>query len=134
MTTVRGKPRLQFRAKDRWYVPDPSKAVDVEAIRNKRLLQEFWELCDQAGIARRKPGDPNQPALPISIPITAKKPGRKKLKEVRSEAVRLGFKECFAAKDYATILAIAHHLPDNVIEEDEQLQMMHDMAEMRAEA
>ena len=38
-----------------------------------------------------------------------------------------------AAKDYATILAIAAHLPDNVIEEDEQLQMMHDMAEMRAQ-
>ena len=125
--------RLQFRAKDRWYVPDPSKAMDVEKIRNKRLLQEFWELCDQAGIARPKPGDPNQAALPISIPITAKKTGRKKLKEVRSEAVRLGFRECFAAKDYGTILAIAHHLPDNVIEEDEQLQMMHDMAVMRTE-
>jgi hypothetical protein len=125
--------RLQFRAKDRWYVPDPGKAVDVEKIRNKRLLQEFWELCDQAGIARPKPGDPNQPSLPMPTPVTAKKTGRKKLKEVRSEAVRLGFRECFAAKDYGTILAIAHHLPDNVIEEDEQLQMMHDMAVMRTE-
>lgn len=126
--------RLQNRAKDRWYVPDPSKAMDVEKLRNKRLLQEFWDLCDQAGIARPKPGDANQPTLPISTPVAIKKAGRKKLKEVRSEAVRLGFKECFAAKDYATILAIAHHLPDNVIEEDEQLQMMHDMAVMRTEA
>lgn len=125
--------RLQARAKDRWYVPDPSKAMDVEKIRNKRLLQEFWELCDQAGIARPKPGDPNQARLPISTPVTAKKTGRKKLKEVRSEAVRLGFRECFAAKDYGTILAIAEHLPNNVIEEDEQLQMMHDMAVMRTE-
>jgi hypothetical protein len=47
--------------------------------------------------------------------------------------VRTGFKECFARKDYGTILAIAQHLPDNVIEEDEQLQMIHDMAEMRAQ-
>lgn len=125
--------RLQNRAKDRWYVPDPNKAVDVEKLRNKRLLQEFWDLCDQAGIARPKPGDANQPTLPIPTPVATKKTGRKKLKEVRSEAVRLGFKECFAAKDYATILAIAHHLPDNVIEEDEQLQMMHDMAVMRTE-
>ena len=125
--------RLQFRAKDRWYVPDPGKAVDVEKIRNKRLLQEFWELCDQAGIARPKPGEPNRPSLPISTPVTAKKTGLKKLKEVRSEAVRLGFRDCFAAKDYGTILAIAHHLPDNVVEEDEQLQMMHDMAVMRTE-
>lgn len=44
----------------------------------------------------------------------------------------LFFKECFAAKDYATILALAAHLPNNVIEEDEQLQMIFDMAEMRA--
>ena len=124
--------RLKNRAKDRWYVPDPGKAVDVEAIRNKRLMQEFWELCDQAGIARPTAADPNQRALPISTP-DAKKTGRKKLKEVRTESVRAGFKDRFAAQDYVTILAISEHLPTNVIEEDEQLQMIHDMAEMRAE-
>ena len=124
--------QLQAKGKDRWFVPDPAKAVDVEAIRNKRLLQEFWDLCTEAGIAR--PSGPSaQRTLPLPIPATVKKTGRKKLKEVRTEAVRLGFKECFASKDYSTILAIAHHLPDNVIEEDEQLQMMHDMAEMRAQ-
>ena len=52
---------------------------------------------------------------------------------IRSEAIRFGFKECFAAKDYATILALSATLPANVIEEDEQLQMIHDMAEMRSE-
>ena len=134
---LRGLPkddtRLQARGKDRWYVPDPAKAVDVEAIRNKRLLQEFWELCDQAGISRPNPQDPSQPTLAISTPVANKKGGRKKLKEVRTEAIRIGFKECFGAKNYATILAIADHLPDNVIEEDEQLQMIHDMAEMRSE-
>jgi len=124
--------RLQARARDRWYVPDPAKAVDVEAVRNKRLLQEFWDLCTEAGISR--PSGPSaQQTLPLVTPTAVKKTGRKKLKEVRTEAVRLGFKECFGAKDYATILAIAAHLPDNVIEEDEQLQMMHDMAEMRAQ-
>ncbi len=125
--------RLQARAKDRWYVPDPAKAVDVEAIRNKRLLEEFWALCDDAGIARPKVGDANQPALSIAMPTAVKRGSRKKVKEVRTEAVRTGFKECFARKDYGTILAIAQHLPDNVIEEDEQLQMIHDMAEMRAQ-
>jgi hypothetical protein len=134
---LRGLPkddaRLQSRGQDRWYVPDPAKAVDVEAIRNKRLLQEFWELCDQAGINRPNPQDPSQPTLAISTPVASKKGGRKKLKEVRTEAIRIGFKECFGAKNYATILAIADHLPDNVIEEDEQLQMIHDMAEMRSE-
>ncbi len=125
--------RLKSRAKDRWFVPDSAKAVDVEAIRNKRLMQEFWELCDASGIAKPTPNNPNQPSLPLTIPVTAKKSGRKKLKEVRTEAVRLGFKECFAAKDYATILALSATLPPNVIEEDEQLQMIHDMAEMRSE-
>ena len=124
--------RLRARAKDRWFVPDPAKAVDVEAVRNKRLLQEFWDLCTEAGISRPS-GSSAQQSLPLVIPTAVKKTGRKKLKEVRTEVVRLGFKECFGAKDYATILAIAHHLPDNVIEEDEQLQMMHDMAEMRAQ-
>lgn len=125
--------RLKARAKDRWFVPDSAKAVDVEAIRNKRLMQEFWELCDASGIAKPTPNNPNQPSLPLTIPVAAKKAGRKKLKEVRTEAVRLGFKECFAAKDYATILALSATLPANVIEEDEQLQMIHDMAEMRSE-
>jgi DNA modification methylase len=125
--------RLRSRAKDRWYVPDPAKAVDVESIRNKRLLHEFWSLCDEAGVARPGPAGSNQPSLPLVLPA-AKKAGRKKLKEVRTEAVRLGFKECFAAKDYATILHLAAHLPENVIEEDEQLQMIFDMAEMRAGA
>jgi hypothetical protein len=122
--------RLQARAKDRWFVPDPAKAVDVEAVRNKRLLQEFWELCTTAGIARPS-GPTAQRILPLATSATTKKSGRRKLKEVRTEAVRLGFQECFKVKDYSTILAIAEHLPANVIEEDEQLQMMHDMAEMR---
>ena len=125
--------RLKSRAKDRWFVPDSAKAVDVEAIRNKRLRKEFWELCDASGVSKPTPNNPNQPALPLTIPATAKKTGRKKLKEVRTEAVRLGFMECFAAKDYATILALSATLPANVIEEDEQLQMIHDMAEMRSE-
>jgi hypothetical protein len=124
--------RLQARAKDRWFVPDPAKAIDREEVRNKQLRKEFWDLCAEAGISRPS-GPSDQRTLPLVTPTTVKKAGRKKLKEVRTEAVRLGFKECFAAKDYATILAIANHLPDNVIEEDEQLQMMHDMAEMRAQ-
>jgi 16S rRNA G966 N2-methylase RsmD len=124
---------LQSRAKDRWYVPDPGKAVDVEAVRNKRLLAEFWDLCAQAGINRPASEQSDQGRLPFPAAAPAKKGARKKLKEVRTEAVRLGFKECFAAKNYATILALSEHLPENVIEEDEQLQMIHDMADMRAE-
>lgn len=124
-------PALKAKAKDRWYVPDPKKAVDVEAVRNKRLLAEFWDYAEQAGINKKKPGDPNQGSLGIQEPAK-KKAKVKKLKEVRTEAIRLGFMECNRNKDAATILAIAEILPKNVIEEDEQLQMIYDMAEMRA--
>ena len=33
---------LSSKAKDRWYVPDPKKNLDVENLRNKGLLEEFW--------------------------------------------------------------------------------------------
>ena len=33
---------LKAKAKNRWYVPDPKKNMDVETFRNKRLLEEFW--------------------------------------------------------------------------------------------
>jgi len=125
-------PALRAKARDRWYVPDPKKAADVEAVREKRLVSEFWSYAEQAGVHRRKPGDPNQANLPIGE--TGKKKAKaKKLKEVRSEAIRAGFLECHRNKDAATILAVADILPSNVVEEDEQLQMIVDMAEMRAE-
>ena len=122
---------LKAKAKDRWYVPDPKNAIDVEAQREKRLLAEFWEYAEQAGITKRKPGDPNQTPLPISEPAK-KKATPKKLKEVRTEAIRAGFMLCNRNKDANTILAVADIMPKNVIEEDEQLQMIVDMAEMRA--
>ena len=125
-------PALIAKAKDRWYVPDPKNTIDVEAQREKRLLAEFWEYAEQAGITKRKPGDPNQTPMPITEP-TKKKAKVKKLKEVRTEAIRAGFMLCNRSKDAATILAVAEILPKNVIEEDEQLQMIVDMAEMRAE-
>lgn len=123
---------LKAKAKDRWYVPDPKNAIDVEAQREKRLLSEFWEYAVQAGITKRKPGDPNQTPLPIIEP-TKKKAKVKKLKEVRTEAIRAGFMLCNKNKDSAAILAVAAILPNNVVEEDEQLQMIVDMAEMRSE-
>jgi len=123
---------LKAKAKDRWYVPDPKNAIDVEAQREKRLLAEFWEYAEQAGIQKSKPGDSSQASLPIPQPAK-KKAKLKKLKEVRTEAIRTGFMLCNRSKDATTILAVAEILPPNVIEEDEQLQMIYDMAEMRAE-
>ena len=123
-------PKLKAKAKDRWYVPDPKKMVDVEAQREKKLLAEFWEYAEQAGVDR---GQTQTSQTNLSLGESAKKkPKVKKLKEVRTDAVRAGFIECQRNNQGAVILAVAEILPANVIEEDEQLQMIYDMAEMRA--
>ena len=123
-------PQLRHRAKDRWYVPDPKKSIDVEALRNKRLLEEFWTYLP-AGYAppalKLNRGD-ELPGLTVPVP---KIPKGKKLKELRTEAVRVGFKHCYQQKDYQTIVIIAEVLPESVIEEDEALQMYYDTAVTR---
>ena len=126
----RDDPKLQAKAKDRWYVPDPKKMADVEAQREKKLLSEFWEYAAQAGVIRGQ-SQTSQTNLPLGE-SAKKKPKVKKLKEVRTDAVRAGFMECQRNNQGSVILAVAEILPANVIEEDEQLQMIYDMAEMRA--
>ncbi|WP_254503140.1 hypothetical protein, partial [Salmonella enterica] len=37
----KNSPALVAKAKDRWYVPDPNKAQDLEKKREKALLKEF---------------------------------------------------------------------------------------------
>lgn len=127
--------QLRQKGKDRWYVPDPKKNVDVETIRNKRLLEEFWSYLPDGYLSAARSPDRN-PTL--SIPGLAsprpKVPRSKKLKQVRTEAVRVGFKYCYQQKDYPTILAVADMLPESVLNEDEQLQMLYDNAALRAEA
>jgi DNA modification methylase len=99
-------PTLIAKAKDRWYVPDPNKAQDLEKKREKALLKEFE-------------------AYEVSV-------GRK-LKEFRLEVLRAGFKAAWAEKHYATIIKVATKLPDEVLQEDEKLLTLYDMALTRTE-
>jgi 16S rRNA G966 N2-methylase RsmD len=85
-------PRLISKAKDRWYVPDPNKAQDLEKKREKALLKEFESYRAFAG---------------------------RKLKEFRLEVMRAGFKAAWANKDYQTIIAIAQKIPEDALQEDE---------------
>ena len=94
-------PRLVAKAKERWYVPDPNKASDLEQMRLKELLKQF-ENYRQATT--------------------------KKIKEFRIEAIRAGFKQAWTDKDYRTIADVANKLPDSVIQEDEKLLLYHDNA------
>ena len=96
-------PALLVKARDRWYVPDPSKAGDLEKLREKALLKEFEEY----------------------------KEVKKKLKIFRLEAVRAGFKKAWQEHDYAVIVAVADRIPNNILEEDPKLLMWYDQAVTR---
>jgi hypothetical protein len=96
-------PALRAKAKDRWYVPDPNKAADLEKLRERRLLKEFQEYVAQAGSQR-------------------------KLKVFRLEAVRAGFKKAWQDRDYATIITVARKIPETILQEDPKLLMWYDQA------
>ena len=96
-------PILVAKARDRWYVPDPNKAGDLEMLREKALLKEFKEY----------------------------KEVKKNLKVFRLEAVRAGFKNAWQERDYADIIAVADKIPNNVLEEDPKLLMWYDQAVTR---
>ena len=123
-------PSLKSKAKDRWYVPDPTKNVDVEKLREKRLFNEFLTYLppghDIESVKKQSHG--SQAKLPgMDIPVP-KIPKGKRLKLVRTEAVRIGFKYCYQYKDYQTIIAVAHYIPEDVVQNDDQLQMIYDAA------
>jgi len=127
-------PSLRSKAKDRWYVPDPRKNADVEKLREKRLLDEFWTYLppgyDLEAIKRRVQS--GQETLPGFESPPPKIPKGKRLKLVRTEAVRVGFKQCYQIRDYQTIIAVAHYIPEDVVNGDDQLQMIYDSAVTRS--
>ncbi len=53
---------------------------------------------------------------------------KKHLKVFRLEAVRAGFKKAWQDLDYATIIAVARKIPENVLQEDLKLLMWYDQA------
>ncbi|HOI64137.1 MAG TPA: DNA methyltransferase [Mesotoga sp.] len=92
---------LKSEARDRWYVPDPARAQDLERVREKGLLKEFEEYRNHVG---------------------------KKLRVFRTEAVRTGFKKLWSEKDYRGIIQVAEKLSEKVIQEDPKLLMYYDNA------
>ena len=123
--------QLKNKAKNRWFVPDPKKNVDVETLRNKRLLEEFWSYLPDGYTPPSLTANKGQTLPDLTVP-RPKIPKGKKLKELRTEAVRVGFKHCYQQKDYTTILVVAEMIPESVLNEDEQLQMIYDTAVTRS--
>jgi DNA modification methylase/predicted RNA-binding Zn-ribbon protein involved in translation (DUF1610 family) len=92
-------------AEGRWYMPDPDRQADMEAIRYRALIHEFTDYLKSKG----------------------------KLKVFRSEAVRAGFSKAWKERDYKTIVQVAERLPEAVLQEDPKLKMYYDNAIGRAE-
>ncbi len=57
--------------------------------------------------------------------------GGKKLKEVRVEALRVGFQKSWTDKDFKSLVTVAEKIPSNILLEDEQLLMYYDVAKDR---
>ena len=91
-----------------WHVPDLEKQIDLEKLKHKSLMKEFNLYKEMA----QKP--------------------RARIKEVRVEALREGFRQCFKDKDFSTILLVGDKIPQNILTEDEQLLQYYDIAQMRA--
>jgi len=85
-----------------WRVPDTKKEADLEQLRFRALIKEFQQYIETKG----------------------------KLKIVRTEALRAGFKESWQKKDYSTIVQMAKRVPEAVIQEDQALLMYFDNASL----
>jgi hypothetical protein len=94
-------PILISAAKDKWYVPDPNQAIDLEKLREKALLKEFEEYR----VSKLK-----------------------KLKLFRLEAVRAGFKKAWQERNYNIIVDVARKIPETILQEDSKLIMWYDQA------
>jgi hypothetical protein len=92
---------LRAKGKNRWYVPAPNKADDLEKLRERSLLKEFEEYRASS---------------------------QKRLKVFRLEAVRAGFKKARQESDYATIITVSRKVPENVLQENPKLLMWYDQA------
>ena len=88
----------------KWYVPNLSDKADLEKLRRKRLLKDFYD-------------------------IYAKGTGR--IKNARTEAIRVGFDECWKERNYSLIVKVGDRLPETVLQEDPALLMYYDNAASR---
>lgn len=92
---------------EKWYTPDPENEADLEKLRKGRLLRLFEGYKKE-----------------IENPRT-------KIKEVRVEALREGFKHCYQEKDFKAIVNIGDRIPNNLLMEDEVLLQFYDIASSR---
>lgn len=79
--------------KGRWLLPDPKKAEHLEQLRSRELLRVFESY----------------------------KSGKRPLDRFRSEAVRAGFKQAWAERDFETIIRVGRRLSAEALAEDQAI-------------
>ena len=80
----------------KWYVPNLSDQADLEKLRRKRLLKDFYDIYVK---------------------------GSGRIKNARTEAIRVGFDECWQERNYPLIVKVGNRLPEKVLQEDPALLM-----------
>lgn len=91
----------------KWRLPNIQDDIDKDKLREKALLKEF------------------------KIYVEAASKPRARIKEVRVEAIRAGFKKCYMEKDFATIVMVGDKIPQNLLTEDDILLQFYDIARTR---
>lgn len=86
--------------KGRWYIPDVTREGDVAKLREKKLWKEFEGYLASKG----------------------------KLKLFRSEAIRGGFARLWKDKNYQAIVDMAERLPEQTVQEDQNILMYYDIS------
>ena len=89
---------------DRWRVPDVNEISDLELVRKQKLLKEFRKYAEEASRSKR-------------------------LKDVRLEALREGFHDCWERKLWDNIVQVGSRIPDELLYEDEKLYMYFEIAQ-----
>jgi len=87
-----------------WHIPDRKNEAHLDQLRHRALMREFQQYTDAKG----------------------------KLKVVRVEALRIGFKDCWQRQDYRGIVRMAKRVPESLIQDDQALLMYFDNALMRS--
>lgn len=88
-----------------WRTPNLNEQKDRDILKTKSLLKTWNDYCTQIESGKIK-----------------------KLKDVRLEAIKAGFKDCYQKKDFNRIVTMGNKIPENLLTEDEMLLNYYDIA------
>ena len=121
---------LRAKAKDRWYVPDPNKAGDLEKLRERAFFASFGSIFLPA-INRTNRIELEGSYFRVSAPAGANPKGKKIRKLSAWRRSRPGSSTAGRTETIRTIIAVAGGSPKTWPQEDPKLLMWYDQAVTR---